>query len=277
MLRHELFKYRHALLILCVVTVLLVLWMYVDPLMVAGRASRTSPVDAELLRSQMAVVQPAFSFNYGLSTLAAMGPFLMAFVGAYVIGSEFRWRTLGGQSARLRRKDIINAKLAVLAVIGLVIVLGVISLSLLASLAVSSYLQHTMPAVLTSTASSDLWLRLPIQLVVVWTSLMLWGTIAFLCAVVLHSTALGFIVAMTWAYLEWLVGPLLGAVQLWLPTANQSAGLQVFDYVYGAGIIGPTSMALTIPLHQSIILTLIYVFLGWRASVVIFHRLEIAG
>ncbi len=275
LVRNELKKHRRVMLILGWLIVLLVLWMYLDPIVAFHRVSRLSPVDADLLRSQVAVVQPAFAFNYGLSALAAFGPFLMAFLGAHVIGSEFRWRTLGGQLAYLRRREMIDAKLLVLVTSSVVIILGMLSLVLLASLVASSILQDALPATIELPLSADLWPRLPIQLIVVWSSLMVWGAVALLSGVVLRSTALGFLAPIAWAYFEWLFGPLFGPALRWLPVSNQIAAQRVFEYVIDAGIVGPASAAVTIPLLQSIAIPLAYAFLAWRASIVMFRRQEI--
>lgn len=274
-MKFELKKFRQPLLAVGVVLILLVLWMYLDPLRMTPERI-PDEIAEEVLLDRLRVTRPSFAFNYGLSIAGMFGSFLMAFVGAYFVGSEYRWRTWGGQMARSKRVDLITAKLLLLAAVSAAFVVVMMVLPLMASLLVSGVFLR-LP-VGTALASSDGAItRLPMQVATVWSSLMMWGAIASAFAIVFRSTLLGFLLPVALSYMDLLLGPLLGPLLALMPSSNQSTAFHaVFSYAPYAGIVAAPLFTLSVPLVQALAAIWVYIALAWGSSMLLFRRQEVS-
>ena len=271
-LRRELRKHRLGLAVLCLLTVALVVWTCLDPWLRLGNA------DGDRLQSlRLAVLLPAFSPDLSLSALSSIGPVMLAIFGACVVGSEYRWGTVGGEVALTSRAEFARRKLA----------LGAAAAAILVVLALATGMVGAVLATATADGRSGSAEPAPLpggpvgladlaaQVVLTWAGLLLWFSIAALVALVTRSSFVAVVGTVAYSYLEVFAAPAVSpALARVLPANVQVSTLQVFEYLPEASVVSaPVTRAVeSLPLASLALAA--YVALMAAALVVVSRRLE---
>lgn len=220
----EFTKHPLAPVITAAVSAAFVVSLYVEPVLSGS---------SETLATRQALVSITNAPNYVLSGLAAVGSFVMIFVGAAVMGAEFRWGTARHQAVLNTTGRWLTTKLAFASLLPVIAVVTGLVTGIVASQLASSAL-GAPPAPVTFS-----WMATVIQVVTTLAGLELWLVVSMGATLLLRGATRGAVATLAYVYLESMFAPiLLPGIAPYLPATAQIATLQAFRYLPDVGLIG---------------------------------------
>lgn len=292
-MRSEARKYAGPIAVAHLVLLFLVVWMYVLPAQSLVRswqlfqvASLYVPTAEDLLHlygEDLQALSPSFAFNYALSLLGStgVGILLLGVLGGHIIGSEFRWRTLGGQIACVQRRRFLAGKIALLGATALSLCLCLAALAAIASRLVQPYLARHLPLAGLTVPAVEV-LSFPIQLLITWLSLMLFVGLAFVFVLLTRVTISGLVLYLAFWFGQLQLAFYLGhSPIIWLsPTVmQQSLALRTYTYLSGSAIVTEPDIDLVLRAIPSsamaAAMVVVFIALVMLLAVVVFDRQEV--
>lgn len=196
----------------------------------------TSDDNSKDLRGSIEAIHPAMSSNLFLAFLGVIGPLLLTILGAYIVGSEFAFRTAKIRAANNNWLNVISVKVILIIMINVVLILFVSFLGLGANRLIWNFALKTIEI-----AS---WIKAPVvkfsfykQLFVLMLGLSFYGLLGAFLALITRNTTSGIVIGLAVPYIEQY------AKSWWLPQSSYGYLLSKhIVYPAGGAIISPPAV-----------------------------------